>query len=177
MATPGDVFETVYKAEYRRLQGFLRKRLNNPEDAADLSQEIWARFYHSLSQNGAPEHARGLVYTIARNLLIDHYRAKARQRLEAAGEVPEAADPDALPDLEERQLEALRWEALKKGIENLSPKHQQAILEIDLKGKTFKDLAQETDEKMGTWLSRNFYAKKKLRKYLTALYEELIEQL
>jgi RNA polymerase sigma-70 factor (ECF subfamily) len=69
-------FTDVYDAQVWHVYGFLAYRLNNRADAEDLTQQVFER---ALRAWGRYDDQRASVQTwliaIARNLLIDHYRA------------------------------------------------------------------------------------------------------
>jgi RNA polymerase sigma-70 factor (ECF subfamily) len=72
-----------------RLRGFVRTRIADPEAADDVAQEVLLRLHRSLPELRAEDRLDAFAYRIARNAVIDHYRARAR-----AKEVP--ATPDEL---------------------------------------------------------------------------------
>ena len=72
-----------------RLRGFVRTRIADPEAADDVAQEVLLRLHRSLPELRAEDRLDAFAYRIARNAIIDHYRARAR-----AKEVP--ATPDEL---------------------------------------------------------------------------------
>lgn len=70
----------VYSEHHGWLYGWLRGKLGNAGDAADLAQDTFVRLMGK--RDAAPlREARGYLATIARGLLIDRYR---RQALEQA---------------------------------------------------------------------------------------------
>jgi len=72
-----------------RLRGFVRTRIADPEAADDVAQEVLLRLHRSLADLRVEDRLDAFAYRIARNAIIDHYRARAR-----AKEVP--ATPDEL---------------------------------------------------------------------------------
>jgi RNA polymerase sigma-70 factor (ECF subfamily) len=59
------------------IRDFIARRVNNPHDAEDVTQEALLRLYrgaHKLRDEPALE---GWMYQIARSALIDHYRRRA----------------------------------------------------------------------------------------------------
>jgi RNA polymerase sigma-70 factor, ECF subfamily len=92
-------FEQAYDEQLARVYGFFAYRLNSRDDAQDLTQQCFERALRAWDRYD-PGRA-GLstwLLTIARNLLIDHYRA---QPPDTAASVPiDEVNPSALPTVE-----------------------------------------------------------------------------
>jgi RNA polymerase sigma factor (sigma-70 family) len=87
---PEDDFASVYDDEVWSVYGFFAYRLRSVADAEDLTQRTFERALRAWGRFD-PEKApvRVWLLTIARNLLIDHYRADVWGRQQAIEEVPE----------------------------------------------------------------------------------------
>jgi RNA polymerase sigma factor (sigma-70 family) len=102
-----DAFAAVYDDEVWAVYGFFAYRLRSVADAEDLTQRTFERALRAWARFD-PERAPARVWllTIARNLLIDHYRADVWGRQQTIEEVPEGqlgselADPDLGIDAE-----------------------------------------------------------------------------
>ncbi|MDP8908772.1 MAG: sigma-70 family RNA polymerase sigma factor [Chloroflexota bacterium] len=97
-------FSTVYDEHIWQVYGFFAYRLRSRADAEDLTQQTFERALRSWQRYDASKASVGTwLLVIARNLLVDHFRADRTGRnqpldgLEAEGGQPEAA-PDQ-PDL------------------------------------------------------------------------------
>ena len=70
----------LYDRHYRAVYNYIYYRVNDRQDADDLSAEVFIRMIHKLADyqdRGRPFLA--WLYTIARNLVIDHYRAAEKR--------------------------------------------------------------------------------------------------
>jgi RNA polymerase sigma-70 factor (ECF subfamily) len=87
---PQNDFATVYDDEVWNVYGFFAYRLRSVADAEDLTQRTFERALRAWGRFD-PERAsvRTWLLSIARNLLIDHYRADVWGRQQAIDEVPE----------------------------------------------------------------------------------------
>jgi len=76
--TTGESNEALYRELFTPLFRYFVFRTKNKETAEDLTQSTFLKFL--LQENYPTEklHATRLLYTIARTMLIDHYRAHAR---------------------------------------------------------------------------------------------------
>ena len=71
---PADVFARHHRAIYR----YMLKMTGKRELAEDLTQDVYLRVVR-LRDNGCPiGNERAWMFTIARNLLTDHYRRRSR---------------------------------------------------------------------------------------------------
>jgi RNA polymerase sigma factor (sigma-70 family) len=92
---------TVYDDEVWRVYGFFAYRLPSVADAEDLTQRTFERALRAWGRyDAARSPVRVWLLTIARNLLIDHYRADVWGRQQAIEEVPEGELGSELPDLD-----------------------------------------------------------------------------
>jgi RNA polymerase sigma factor (sigma-70 family) len=97
-------FEDAYDEHLSRVYGFFAYRVSSRDDAEDLTQQCFERALRAWDRFDPRRAALSTwLLAIARNLLIDHYRARAPEgegaRLE---DIPESALPSvngAVPDL------------------------------------------------------------------------------
>lgn len=107
--TYAPAIETLYSDNHAWLQTWLRRRLGNAADAADLAHDTFMRLMLKADacHFGTAAEARGYLRTTAQNLCVNlwHRREIERAWLETLAATPEATHPSA-----ERQamvLEAL----------------------------------------------------------------------
>lgn len=86
--------EALWRDIAEPLRGFIARRVATPEDADDIVQDVFVRVASRLDGLRDDERIVGWVYRIARNAVIDHYRAAPRRRELAVG----AMGVDALED-------------------------------------------------------------------------------
>ena len=111
-------FDAIYAELRSSLFAFFLARCGARDRALDLLQETFVRVWRNLDslQTLPPDRARAWVFTVARNLVVDDFRARtARERAEAAAAVeppsqwapaPEAAAISS--DLQRTLDEAIR---------------------------------------------------------------------
>lgn len=97
-----DAFATIYEQHVRQVRGYLYNRLGNRELAEDLTSETFLRAFRNIGAfTWQDKQILAWLYTIARNLTVDHYKA-ARHRYEVlTGELPTdqpATGPDGDPE-------------------------------------------------------------------------------
>ncbi|THF63182.1 sigma-70 family RNA polymerase sigma factor [Pseudothauera nasutitermitis] len=86
---------------YRELRRFLARKLGNPVDAEDIAQSTYEQLLLTLQRklDVSVESPRALLFRIAHNLCVDHYRRQqtsrnwaGQQAATAAGQTAPAAD-------------------------------------------------------------------------------------
>ncbi len=136
----------LYDRYYRAVYTYLALRLNDNDLAADLTGEVFVRMVAHLPRfrlQGRPLLA--WLYTIARNLLTDHYRQQARipttvlnERLQAGGDSPE--------HLAEQSLAS---ECLRRALAILKPAHQEVIILRFVEGRSLNEVAALLNKSTG----------------------------
>ncbi|KCB28199.1 sigma-70 family RNA polymerase sigma factor [Bordetella hinzii] len=97
-----DDVHRLYADHHGWLNGWLRKKLGNSFDAADLAQDTFVRVLRHRRELPAVREPRAYLVTIAGRLLLNHYR---RRSLERAYEEALAALPaECAPAPEQRLL-------------------------------------------------------------------------
>lgn len=135
---------SLYTEHHRWLQHWLRRRLGNAADAADLAQDTFVRLLTrhqkqpELAQQGLHE-PRAYLSTIARGLVIDHWR---RQELEKAWLETLAALPQAQMPAPEVRLQALQaLMEIDQLLHALKPKVRAAFFMAQLDGLSCPQIA------------------------------------
>lgn len=123
----------LYREHRSWLTDWLRRRLGGcSERAADVMQDTFVRLLQAGERPPALSQPRAYLTTIARGLLVDHYR---RQDLERAYLQELAAlPPDLYPSPEERALALEALLTLDRLLEGLGPKVREAFLLAQLDG-------------------------------------------
>lgn len=92
----------LYADHHGWLQGWLRKKLSNHADAADLAQDTFVRVLRQRRELPTVREPRAYLVTIAGRLLLNHYRRRSLERAyeEALATLP----PEHAPSPEQRLL-------------------------------------------------------------------------
>ncbi|HGY9627983.1 TPA: sigma-70 family RNA polymerase sigma factor [Pseudomonas putida] len=134
-----DSVHTLYNHHHGWLYTWLRSKLGNAADAADLAQDTFVRLLQreQLELN-AP---RAFLRTVARGLVIDHWRREELERayLEALAHAPQAEVPCA----ETRELMLELLERIARMLEGLKPKVRRAFLLAQCDGLSHKAIAEQ----------------------------------
>ena len=145
MSSHHATMRTLYIDHHGWLNTWLRSKLGNAADAADLAQDTFVRLLnrHELLELKAP---RAFLRTVAKGIVIDHWRREELERayLEAIAHSPCNESPS--PEARELVFELL--ESIAKMLDGLKPKVRQAFLLAQCEGMPYKQRA----ERMGVSL-------------------------
>lgn len=142
------LLQTIYQDHHAWLCGWLRRKLANPADAADLAHDTFLRLLGKPPQQmQALREPRAWLTTAAHGLVVDHVR---RQALERAYVETLALAPQALhPSPEDRLLLLETLVRIDTLLDGLAPKARTAFLLSRLEGLPYADVARQ----MGVCLS------------------------
>jgi RNA polymerase sigma-70 factor (ECF subfamily) len=123
--------------------------------AEDLSQELFLRIFHALDRFETDRNFISWLMRIARNLCIDHYRRRQRERelLLDTGQ-----DIQTIPSKRRDAYSLVRSHEkasfLKRGLAALSPDLRSAVVLRDLQGLSYQEIAAKLEIPEGTVKSR-----------------------
>lgn len=138
---------SLYIAHHGWLQGWLRKKVGNAFDAADLAQGTFLKVLTAKGLDSLQE-PRAYLTTIARHLLINQVRRRAIEQayLDALAAMPEPVAPP--PEVRLMVLETLV--EIDRRLGRLPALAKQAFLLAQLEGLSHGEIAAELDISVST---------------------------
>ena len=138
--------QTLSGTNHAWLQGWLRSRLGNAFDAADLAQDTCVRILVSGRMPDAAQ-SRAHLTQIAKGLVIDLHRRRVLEAayLEALAHLPETLAPS--PEERALALEALLL--LDAALGGLPAKVRETFMLSQLDGLTYSAIAAQLDISVG----------------------------
>ena len=152
-------FETLYTRHRGRLYRFVLRSVKIRGTAEELFQEVWIRVIEARSRYSPQAKFTTWLYTIAHNLLTDHWRRKGLTLVELDEDTQAAAPDDPARSMEARQALS-RFAA---ALEALPPLQRQAFLLHEEGGLSIAEIAAETGSNEEAAKSRLRYATAKLK--------------
>ncbi|MGE5837046.1 MAG: sigma-70 family RNA polymerase sigma factor [Acidobacteriota bacterium] len=150
--------------------------LGDPQEAADLSQEVFLRIFRTLAQFRGQSTLRTWIYRIVVNQASNRQRWWRRRRraqqvaldehTAAHGELPESRSY-AMPDqvLQQREIAGRVWQALDQ-----LPFDQRAVIVLrEIDGLSYEEIASSLGVAVGTVKSRLARARGSLRAALRTI--------
>ena len=162
----------------RRVFHIAYKFTGKHDEAEDLTQEIFVKMYRSIGTFNGKSKFSTWLYTIARNICIDHQRKmkfRAHASLEAAQPGKNQALGDRLanpgPSTERLAAGGLLKERIAAAVEALPLEQREVFLLRQLQGLAFNEIAGVVGAPANTVKSRMRYALERLQEVLRDLEE------
>jgi len=150
-------FETLYARHRGALYRFVLRSLKDRAVAEELFQEAWIRVIEARERYAPSARFSTWLYTIAHNLLVDHWRRKGLVLVDS-DEEPASGDDPAWR-VEARETAARFLQAL----EALPPAQREAFLLHEEAGLSVAEIAAATGSNEEAAKSRLRYAMAKLK--------------
>ena len=163
-----DAFKELIKKYERQVAATVIGMLGHCEEAEDIGQETFIRFYQSLDKFRGEASVGTYLTRIAMNLSLNEIKRRQRQRKfffskpdDRIENIPETNSPQKNKEVKE---------IVQRGIQRLEPKFRSVIVLRLIDGYTTQETAQILKLPVGTVLSRLARGQKKLKDILTPLY-------
>lgn len=158
---PQDAVDGLYRDHHGWLDGWLRKKLGNACDAADLAHDTFVRVLRHRAELAAVREPRAYLTTIAGRLLLNHYRRRSLERafLEALAALPEAQAPSP----EQRLLILQTLDQIDAMLHALPARVRQAFLLSQLEQRSHAEIAAQLNVSVRT-----------VQRYIVQGYEQCI---
>jgi len=151
--------ELVARLE-RPLVNFILRYVNDPHLAEDIFQEAFVRVVRTLGSFRPEASLATWIFTIARNLCLDHLKAKKRHRevsidaqtSDARGQVLDYREvlKSVLPAPEGRAASTEDQRRLQEAIAELGPAKREALSLRVFAGLSYEEIAKVADAPVGT---------------------------
>lgn len=151
--------EFLWEQLSEQLRSFIAGRVGDHQLVEDLVQEVFVRIHSRLDTVSEQQRLKSWVFTIARNLVIDHYRSGSKSF--------ETLQEKAISSNETREEikdTVITW--LPSMIQQLPPKYRQAIELYELQGCSQQDIADKLDLTLPNVKSRIQRGRAKLKEIL-----------
>lgn len=171
-ARRGDVsaFEELVTRYERRVYAAALRSSGSPEDAADITQEVFLRAWRSMENFRGDSGFATWLFRITMNLCVDHARHKAAQPqtqpLVQGEDETERPIPDPAPTPEEHLDNSELGRELAAALGEVSEEHRQIVLLRDVSGLSYTEIAETLEISEGTVKSRLSRARLALRTVL-----------
>lgn len=168
MAGDQQAWQQLVVSQHRRIYSICYRFTGSSGDAEDLTQDVFLKVYRNLASFDVEKGSfQTWITTLARNLLVDHFRRtrmdRASESLDATlgdGEdgatrgsrMPELIDRGRSPEAHASGME-LRAR-IQQALAQLSPELREAVVFRDLEEMDYKEIAQVLRIPEGTVKSR-----------------------
>jgi len=177
--TDGDEhgFQVLMDRYEPRIQGFLRKRLNDEERVEDLTQDTFLRIHRARDSYDPSRKFSTWIHTIANNLLKNEFRNRSRRRETVFSELRPEASPGggtSRPvefqaegsDPEQDTYRSELREAIDSAIEKMDEHHRIPFVMREVEDLSYDEIAEAIGIPVGTVKSRLNRARNSFRSLL-----------
>lgn len=157
-------WEEVARHHGRTIYNFAYRLTGNPDDAADLVQEVLLRVRRGLSSY-TPHSLEGWLWRITRNAFLDEVR---RQRRRPTVPLPEddRSLPGAVPSADEALAQVRLDDDVQRALLELPYEFREAVVLCDVVGLSYEEIAAAVEVPLGTVRSRIHRGRKMLMEKL-----------
>jgi len=166
-------FDEVITRNSEYVLGWTTKMAKDPLIVEELFQITMIKCWRNIKKFKGDSAFRTWACAIARNLFIDKYRKKKRNKEESLEEIIlnggeklglSCAGPDVFKKYENKDLSVFLGSIMGK----LSEEHSSALHYFAVEGLTYQEISKIQKCSVGTVMSRLFYARKKAQRLITA---------
>lgn len=130
---------TIYNQFHQALLGFIKSKVNNHHDAEDILQNVFIKISSGIDDLSQKEKLHSWIYAIARNSIIDYYRASSNKKDVLIGD-----DISESFTLEEYNDTTKGLDCCLMNLMNQLPEeYKNLIIDVELNGVKQKELAQK----------------------------------
>jgi RNA polymerase sigma-70 factor, ECF subfamily len=149
-------WDAIVRQHWRKVFNIAYKFVGKHDEAEDLAQDIFLRIFKSLHSFDRRANFQTWLFSVSRNLCIDHYRSVRKERqtinrdVDAGDLTPESSTISAYALLEQRD----RVEMLRIALDRLAPTLRSAVMMRDVQELSYREIAVSLRLPEGTVKSR-----------------------
>jgi RNA polymerase sigma-70 factor (ECF subfamily) len=158
-------WEEIVRLHSRRIYNLCYRFTSSPDDAQDLTQDVFIKVYRTLGTYDVDKGAfTTWLTTLTRNLLVDHFRRRRQDRLTDSIDAGLREEEDSLslsdrledqaPNPDDRLASKETQKMVQQALAHLSPDLREAVILRDLQDLDYKEIAQVLRVPEGTVKSR-----------------------
>ena len=159
-------FEELVTRYEKRVYAIALRSSGSPEDAADITQEVFLRAWRSMKDFRGDSGFATWLFRITMNQCVDYARHKQPLVQGEDDEERELPLPDTAPSPEEHLENSELGRELAAALDEVSDEHRRIVLLRDVSGMSYTEIAEILEVSEGTVKSRLSRARIALRKIL-----------
>jgi len=147
-----EAFIKVYDETVNDIHRFVYFKIGNREEANDLTSQIFLKTWNHIQNNSLEDSKtlRALLYKIARNTIIDHYRETGNKISVSLDDEDNKIDVvDNAQDPEEKMDQEANMELIKSKLPLLKEEYREVIIMKFINDLTLEEIADISGKKKG----------------------------
>ena len=162
VSVPDDFFDDVYRELWATIYKFIYYKVQNNEEAEELTQEVFRKVYLQVKEKKVDEDKiKAYTFTTARNTVYDTWRRRGDTKIIHLDDLNEAA---LKSECKNQSIED--GLVVRAALNKLSEQDKRVLTLRIIKGYSVKEVSKILDKPEGTIKSLQFRALKKLREIL-----------
>lgn len=139
-----EAFGEFYDLYHNRIYRFVLFKVSSSEEAQDIASEAFLRAWQHINQNKPVTNLNALLYSIARNLVIDYYRKQSRFESVSSDILEFIPDDSAKKIIKEIEIKGdLR--VLSKALIKINENYQEIVVLRFVKNFSISEIAEILD--------------------------------
>ncbi len=165
-------FTSIYRHYSRPLFARIVQLLKDEETAKELLQEVFFKIWLQREKIDLSKSFRSFLFTIAANLVYDHFRKLSKDRKYAQSVLQTAVDYYTHTEEGINSKESLKL--IQQAIDRLPPQRRQIFMLCKIDGKTYDQVAELLSISPSTVRDHMVKGNKVVRKYLSGNLDLLV---
>ena len=156
-----DAQQRLYELCHRQVYG-LMVRMVGVQDAADVTQQVFLQLFRKIDSYAGHSKFNTWLYRLATNEALQHLRKGNRWKFQPLIREPMSQHTSTIERNEQKEL-------LDEALSRLDPELRSVFVLREVKGLSYREIAEATDIPEGTVGSRMNRARRQLQQHLTDL--------
>ena len=140
-----EAYALIYDRYVAQLYRFILFKVGDEEEAKELSSDTFLKGWEYMMEGKPVKSVSGLLYTIARSTIADHYRKK-KLELVSLDDAPDVVDRKLLGLVEVNEEVRATLVAISK----LKDEYREALMMKHIDGLTNAEIAEALEKSAGT---------------------------
>jgi RNA polymerase sigma-70 factor (ECF subfamily) len=185
LAGDAAAWEEIVQRYHRRIYNLCYRFAGSSDEAQDLTQDVFIKMYRTLKSYDVERGAlMTWVTTIARNLLVDHFRKSKQERITDSLDALPSEHENANPLMDQIQDKGPAPDAgvstretkemVHRSLQKLSPELREAVILRDLQDMDYREIAMVLKVPEGTVKSRINRGRAELARLLQRTYRQVL---
>ena len=144
-----EAFTAIYDHFIEKVYRFIYLKVPTQQDAEDIAGETFLKVWHHIANQKSVTHLQALIYSVARNLVVDFYRKRGGTHIESIEETePVIADRVDLT-LEEKMHLKTEMANVESALRELKDTYREIIVLHFLNELSLTEIAHIVDRSPG----------------------------
>ncbi len=140
-------YEILFKTHYKQLFYYALRYVNDTESAADITNDVFCYYWEKYDQLDLGASPLPFLYTLIRNYCVNHLRKKEAEQKKLNLLLLSDLCTDSIVETIRQEQKIKR---IMDNIRQLPPQTHNIFNECFMKGRTYKDVADENQISINT---------------------------